>query len=146
MRKVEEVRNEFIQEECEELFTKESSILDTFYLVSNEEFILPEGKWLRGILTSIRRGRSFSKEGRGYPQMRFTVKDKDSESSQDACRQDIPFLRNQDLQSLLSVLLGHIPRGNINLKELLIGKVTTFKIKNYVTKEGEIINYITDIK
>lgn len=41
MKKIEEVGNEFIQENCEELFTKEPSILDRFYIVNNEEYILP---------------------------------------------------------------------------------------------------------
>ncbi|HBF8686544.1 hypothetical protein KWV42_10400 [Clostridioides difficile] len=151
MKKAEEVRNEFIQEECEELFTKEPSILDTFYLVSNDEFILPEGKWLKGELESISLGRGFSKYEREFPQIRFTftVKDKDSECSEIAvytCRQDIALQRNQDLQRLLSALLGYIPRGNINLKELLIGKIATFKIKSYVTKDDKVTNYITEIK
>ncbi|HBE9726365.1 TPA: hypothetical protein KNI71_002548 [Clostridioides difficile] len=151
MKKAEEVRNEFIQEECEELFTKEPSILDTFYLVSNEEFILPEGKWLKGTLESMSLGRGFSKDGKEFPQIRFTftVKDKDSECSETAvytCRQDISLQKNQDLQRLLSVLLGYIPRGNINLKELLIGKIAIFKIKSYVTKDDKVTNYITEIK
>ncbi|MDY3001457.1 hypothetical protein [Romboutsia timonensis] len=151
MKNTEELRKDFIPEEGEDLFTKEPSILDTFYLVSNEEFILPEGKWLKGTLESMSLGRGFSKDGREFPQIRFTftVKDKDSECSEIAiytCRQDIPLQRNQDLQRLLSVLLGYIPRGNINLKELLVGKVATFKIKSYVTKDDKVTNYITEIR
>ncbi len=149
-----EIKDQFEEGDYDgsELFTREPSIFDTYSFITNEGFILPENVWLKGRVESMSlvfKEDVYRQEQYHEIRFKFLIKDNDSNCTEEAiytCRQDIPFNKNRKLQRLISSVLGYIPRGKIDLKQLLIGKEATIKIKTYSQKDGSDIHYITEIK